>query len=198
MLYLDAYLRPNLKKKDSLDLDVSRLYGKTNGFFKDNTSDPAMFASYNATAFNSSMSVDKLDWDESPDKFITNKSNRETLSSYIKSEMYGAVFRKLSSSSNSSIQSFDLEVWFNNEASHSLPLSISSIYNTLFEYENHYRLDEFSRIEFTNEPFINPLALFNIFAIVKDLKVMWKFNGFSGVTFFSCFVCNISNSRIYI
>lgn len=172
ILYLDLYLKPNAEERKSLVLD-ERLYGETSGFFKDNTNDSDLFRSYNKTARKRSMKVIQLDWTTEPDVFIANKSNKQTLSTYIKTELFGCVVNKLTNSTKANLN-LDLEIWYNNEATHSLPLSISAVYGALFDYLNDGRVEQYGKVSIINEPFQNPMAVLGSYRIIKGLKVMWS------------------------
>ena len=171
ILYLDAYLRPSWRDEPSFVME-NQLYGSTNGFFKDNTNDPDLFESYNSSSANPLMEITQLDWNKDPNEYLLNVSSKITISTYIKNELYGAVVRTLPISKRNELV-LDLEVWYNNEASHSLPISVAGIHNALIEYVNEKRTDEYQKIKLINEPFPNQFAFASKFLIINGLKVMW-------------------------
>ena len=166
---LDTYLRPDLQKKHELHLNLYRLYGRTKGFFKDNMDDPNFFQSYNRTAANSHMEIDHPRWNQDVNDFIANKSKKDTLSKFSRNQLFGTVLRQVkdNSTSNDTILNLDLEIWFNNEASHSLPLAVSTAYNSLFEYVNDLSVNDYHEVHFINQPFPNPVALVHSFRIIR-------------------------------
>lgn len=167
---LDTYLRPNLQKKNDLLLNLHQLYGRTSGFFKDNLGDSQLFECYNKMAGRSSMNVERLGYGQNPNQYIAEKSQRDTLSKYSRSQLFGASVRQLVIPKNETAKItllLDLEVWFNNEASHALPLSLSTVYNALFEYVNDLNVTGYNELKVINEPFPNPVALVNSWRIIK-------------------------------
>lgn len=166
---LDSYLRPNLQKKHELHLNLFQLYGRTSGFFKDNTRDPEFHRCYSKVAARSSMTVEHLGWGQNPSQFIAEKSQSDTLSKFSRNELFGAAVRRLpaSNSTSSDTLNLDLEVYFNNEANHALPLSLSAIYNSLFEYVNDLNVSDYNEVKVINQPFPNPVALVNSWRIIR-------------------------------
>lgn len=177
ILYLDAYLRPSWRDETSFVLE-NQLYGQTNGFFKDNTDDKTLYGSYNMTGYNASMKITQLPWEQNPNDYLLGKGTKDTISTYIKEELYGAVVRVLSddnSRRNSNEPSkLNLEIWYNNEASHSLPLSVSAIYNALLEYVNDKQTSDYQKVKLNNEPFPNQFGFLTKLVIINGLKVMWS------------------------
>ena len=112
------------------------------------------------------MTVEHPRWSQSINQFIANKSQRDTLAKFSRNELFGAVIRQ-GELNSSDILDLDLEVWFNNEASHSLPLAISAVYNSLFEYVNDLGVSDYREIKLINQPFPNPTALVFSFRIIK-------------------------------
>ena len=182
ILYLDAYLRPSWKDEQALHLQ-NELYGlTTNSFFKDNVTDKDLFKSYNSTGHNSSMQVTQLSWNEDVNEHFLNLSKKVTIQQYIKDELFGAVVKKWNFSIDNTIMPdldkdtsyLNLEVWYNGEATHSLPLSISAIYNTLLDYVNDKKTNEYQKTKLFNEPFPNQFSFVIKFVVINGLKVMWS------------------------
>lgn len=170
ILYLDAYLRPSWRDETSFVLE-NELYGQTNGFFKDNTGDKALYGAYNMTQYNASMKITQLPWEQDPNDYLLGKTTKDTISTYIKEELYGAVVRVLSKGDEPAL---NLEIWYNNEASHSLPLSISAIYNSLLDYVNDKQTTDYQNVKLINEPFPNQFGFLTKLLIINGLKVMWS------------------------
>lgn len=123
--------------------------------------------------FNESMTVYQLNSDDNPNAYLLNISDKVTISTYIKEQLYGAVIKN-AIGNNEGGNRFDIEIWYNNEASHSLPLSINAIYNSLLEYINQKNTSDYQRIKVTNKAFSNPFMFQTKRVIVFSLKIMWS------------------------
>lgn len=128
--------------------------------------DTNFFRSYNKTAANSFMKIDHLPWHQEINEFIANKSQRDTLSKFAKNQLFGAVIHRVPGESSASLK-LNLEIWFNNEASHSLPLALSVVYSSLLEYVNKLNVCDYREVELINQPFPNLGALHNAHKIIR-------------------------------
>ena len=63
---------------------------------------------------------------------------------------------------------------FNNEASHAMPLALSTVYSSLLEYVNNLSVSDYREVKLINQPFPNPVALVHSYRIIKDMKIMWS------------------------
>ena len=126
------------------------------------------------TGYNSSLNVHRLDWEQDPNDYLLNISSKVTLSAYIKDQLFGAVVKRSPINDDENKLILELEIWYNNEASHSLPLSVAAIYNSLLEYINDKKLKDYQRVKLTNEPFPNQFSFVTKFIIISSLKIMWS------------------------
>ena len=112
----------NIGKTKNLVLDIKELYGNTNGFSKTtNSKDIENFYVKNAKTHG--MNVERLG-DRDPNEWAL--SHAHDLDDYTEHYLIGAVFDQ-----NGTINA---EVWYNNEALHSLPISINLMFESLLKY----------------------------------------------------------------
>ncbi|RWS10623.1 ATP-binding cassette sub-family A member 1-like protein [Dinothrombium tinctorium] len=130
VLYADNRSRETSKESSKqINFNLKTLYGLTTVIYQSEKSEPN-FADlaeyYSRVAKNEGATVLQIPPSTDLRDFLLNKSDDMTLNEYIKSFIVGASVEPDSSSS-----SFVYNVFFNNEALHSFPISLNIIYNAI-------------------------------------------------------------------
>ncbi len=130
----------------NLKLNLKELYGNTNGFYEFNNFGD-FGKSYEITAESYGMKTTSLTQNENPNDWALKYA--DNLEIYIKQYLIGAVINRTED------DKLDIAFWYNNEALHSLPISINLIYEALLKYFIPEKADKIS-ITVNN----NPLAMY--------------------------------------
>ncbi len=131
ILYCDYLMKnvfKNLTNKLNLELD---LYGKTFGFFHSKHEDFDDFGNkfYVPIAEKHDMNTTVLKNDTNPNDWALSHAN--DLNLYTSKYLIGAALAK---QDNNITSMLNIETWYNSEATHSLPISINLIYESLISY----------------------------------------------------------------
>lgn len=119
ILVVDFKIKQQNHKLIELDFDLGKMYGHTRGFYEGEKLDKFPDNYYVPTALEQEMQTTVLTKD--PNLWLLSQSTE--ISSYIKTYLVGGI-----------IKSNKLQIWFNNEALHSVPASINIMYTALQRY----------------------------------------------------------------
>ena len=121
-LSTDDSIRSPGEKSFSLELNINDLYGPTTGFFE--SENPELKNIYKTNAESHNMKTEFLG-DTKPEEWALERG-ATNLENYIHSNLIGA-------KTTDPRSSMKVDIWFNNEATHSLPLSINMFYEAFLK-----------------------------------------------------------------
>ena len=128
-------------KQKNLVLDLKELYGNTYGFSK-TTNSKVLEDFYVKNAETDGMIVSRLTAGMDPNEWALNHS--QNLDDYIKQYLIGATFLR-----NDDMREF--HIWYNNEALHSLPITVNLLFESLLKEVMPNRVNE-RLISVSNHP----------------------------------------------
>ena len=146
-----AIRRSIVGETKNLNLNLQELYGNTEGFFE--STDAKFAETYRSNADKYGMNTTFITTD--PNEWAL--ENAKDLENYIKHYLVGAVV--------SGDDSLNAQVWYNNEALHSMPISINMFYESLLKYMFPQKSSEIS-VSVTNHPLSYSESTLNIAAVI--------------------------------
>lgn len=134
---------------NNLNLDLQELYGNTNGFFK--SFDTEFSETYRSTATKHGMNTSLISGD--PNDWAL--QNAGDLEYYTRHYLIGGALT----------DSVNAEIWYNNEALHSLPISINIFYESLLKHMFPEKRNEIS-VSVRNHPLSFSESTISIAAVI--------------------------------
>ncbi|RWS09653.1 ATP-binding cassette sub-family A member 1-like protein, partial [Dinothrombium tinctorium] len=175
LLYLDWRLKRKDNGSTNLYLDLREMYGSTITFYQplEEVSNLTAFSQYyEATSKNEAASTFFIPKEFDPNKVLINKTEEISVNEYIRTYIIGATANYSRNELFTTGRIYN--AWYNNEALHSLPASINTLYNAILKEIVNSNSSEYS-IGVSVEPFPTYDSFnYDQFYILIGLQAMWS------------------------
>ncbi|RWS30311.1 ATP-binding cassette sub-family A member 1-like protein [Leptotrombidium deliense] len=167
LLLLDKHLKSNKMAMTRLNLDLYEMYGKTKNMLKmhENNDLDKFYKYYKEVAKNLKAEVLIVDKDKNISLYVSKQTETMNVNVYMKSYLTGLCVKKDESGRI-------YNIWYNNEATHSLPAIINLLYNSLLK-ETTLNESGYS-IKAHSDPLPNKNRFLFEFIMVTVLRLMWS------------------------
>ena len=164
-LILDNYVKNLFKISTFIELNSESMYGNIISFFQGKTTKMSTLGHqiYSPVALSHNIDVVFLNNSIDPNSYLINQTYIMTFKDYTHKFLTGHQFDEDQYGRRS------YRIWHNNEAIHSLPISLNLLYETLFkEFKNESNI----RIKTINQPFPNETDLLFAYSILFVRQAM--------------------------